>query len=348
VRANGVEPVLVDGSFGEGGGQILRTALLLSIVTSRPFEIFSIRAKRPRPGLLPQHVAALKAFEATTESRIEGVKLGSERLTFQPGRVRGGNLKLDVGTAGSLTLILTSLVPALSLAGGDTSIFLTGGTDTKWSPTFDYFVHVICKIYRDSGIRVVANVVRRGYYPRGGGEVSIQVRPSDSSRALIADRQFVESITVRSVSSNLPGEVAKRQAESASALIRSEGYKIEDIYVSDEPAASPGTAIVCHVNSTEYPVYIGGDSVGERGVRAEEVGRRAASTLVECLKSGAALDLHAADIVVPLMALAPGESRVTFPRLTGHVASNIYVSQLFTDRKFRCEAVGGIVSLSTQ
>ncbi|MEM3638015.1 MAG: RNA 3'-terminal phosphate cyclase [Conexivisphaerales archaeon] len=324
--------IVIDGSFGEGGGQILRTALLLSIATGKGFEISNIRAKRPKPGLLHQHLAAVNAFTKVTSSTVLGGELGSTNLRFIPGKVVADKVRIDVGTAGSITLILATLLPALSISGAEVSIQITGGTDTKWSPTYDYFENVVLQLYNRIGVRTSSRLVKRGYYPAGGGEVSAEIHRSEKLFGLKSIEKQDKVVRGRSVCSILPLQVAERQAESARRLLQENGIMVDDIEVRRDPASSPGTAIALwHVDAASG-IFVGSDAVGERGLLAEEVGRRAAVAFVRARR--APLDPHIADVAIPLLALAHETSEIVFPEVTGHIRSNIYTAELFTKRRF--------------
>lgn len=337
----------VDGSYGEGGGQILRTALMLSLATGKGFHITNIRMKRPKPGLLHQHLAVVKAFCLATSSKLLGGELGSTELKFYPGRPISKDVKIDIGTAGSITLILGALLPALGLAGGEVHITVKGGTDAKWSPTYDYFENVVMKMYKDRGLKVGSKLDRRGFYPVGGGEVEAEVQPvnATSLKPLVSKPISYRSAVVRSVSSNLPQSVARRQADAAKELLTAEGVHVEDVIVSDEPAASPGTAIAIWFTNSKENAYVGGDAVGERGVRAEEIGKRAADAFLSAYRKSAPLDVHAADMAVALMSLCKESSQIIFPDMTGHIQSNIYTARIFTGRKFVSSRAGLCESL---
>lgn len=339
--------VRIDGSVGEGGGQILRTAMMLSTLTGRGIVMDNIRTKRPNPGLRPQHLAALKVFAIVTSGQLAGAEVGSTAVRFIPGDSKSGEVTVDVGTAGSITLILSALVPALSLTGRDMTIRIRGGTDTKWSPTLDYFHEVAGPLFRSFGVNFSLHEIRRGYYPAGGGEVLIEVHHGSTVNPLNCVRRGSVNVMVKSVCSNLPKHVAERQARSAERLLEGHGIKVTKSSAVEEPAISPGSAICVYAEGVDRPVGIGGDAVGERGVKAEEVGEKSAHHFLSCYESGAALDVHCADMAVPLMCLARGESEIGFTEMTGHIESNIYVTELFFGKRFVREKDGGIEVLRT-
>jgi len=339
--------VHIDGSIGEGGGQILRTSLMLSIISGRPFEISNIRSKRPNPGLRPQHLAALKAFTLITGGRLVGDQIGSTNIRFVPGEPKNQDIEIDVGTAGSITLILSTLLPALSFRGEDFSVTLKGGTDTKWSPTFDYFNEVVVRLYRSFGINCDVRLVRRGYYPVGGGEVVARIRSGHIVKSFKAIDREDEVVNIKSVCSNLPIHVAERQARAAKQLLENDGVTVNEIITQNEYALSAGSVICIYIKDLEVPVYIGGDSVGQKGVSAEDVGFMAARNFLFSYNKRVALDVHCADMAIPLMCLTEEESQIGIPSMTGHIVSNMYVSSLFTAKKFVQYTIDGKTIIKT-
>jgi len=318
-----LEPIFIDGSMGEGGGQILRTAIALSAVTGRPVKIVNIRAKRRNPGLRPQHLTAIRALAAITRARVKGAYVGSMEVEFWPGPVRGGEYEFDVGTAGSISLVLQALLPALAFADGPVRLRIVGGTDVKMAPTIDYMKEVFLPLLDRFGYHVELRVLRRGHYPKGGGivEAAVEEPPGRLEPAEMVDRGGLRMIRGRSHAVRLPRHVAERQAKAATEILRRElgvtpQIDIEWYAPGRDPHRGPGSGI------TLWAVFessvMGSDALGERGKRAEIVGAEAARKLVEDYRSGAALDRYAADMVPPYMALAAGVSRYTGARLTSH------------------------------
>ena len=171
-------PLRIDGSQGEGGGQILRTAVSLSAITGTPIEVTNIRAKRSNPGLRPQHMTGIKIIADLFHANVENLQVGAEWVMFAPSdKFEGGSVKVDVGTAGSIPMILMAVVPAVSLSNNGVEIEITGGTDVRASPTIDYVRHVVAASYRSIGVKFSADVIRRGYYPKGGGIVKTTIEP---------------------------------------------------------------------------------------------------------------------------------------------------------------------------
>ena len=321
----------IDGSHEEGGGQILRTALALSTVTGKPFIIRSIRSKRPQPGLKPQHVMAIRAMEILTGARFKGADVASTEVEFWPGTLKPGDFSIDIGTAGSITLLLQALMLPVVASKQDVSLKITGGTDVEWSQPWDHFNTILRPFIQG---RLDANLVRRGYYPMGGGIVELAFSEKPSYEHLILkERGKIDFITgVSHASCSLAkGKVAERQAESCKHHLSNLGVPIE-IEVSYSDSLSPGSGIfiAAHYGTN----IIGSSALGRIGKRAEAVGDEAARGLLEELKSGAPLDSYTGDQL--LQFLRPGDV-IQVPEITGHIKSGLYVSELFLGKTLAVE-----------
>lgn len=320
--------IIVDGSYGEGGGQILRSALALSVVTQRPIKVVNIRAKRPNPGLQAQHLTGVRVLAEISDAEVEGAYKGSTTLVFRPRTIRCGSFRFDVGTAGAITLVIQAALPALVFAPCPTTLEISGGTDVAWSPPIDYVRLVMLPVLARMGVRASIELIRRGHYPRGGGLVRLRVEPSKLEPMDAESFGRVAKVVGRSHATNLPRHVAERQAESAKRLLAKLGVPIE-IEVEQSSGLGPGSGIVVAAESSNGLV-MGGDSLGEKGKPAEKVGEEAAQKLLEDLSTGAALDRHMGDMIVTYMALAPGKSSVTVAQVTEHLVTNIHVVKLIT------------------
>ena len=320
----------VDGSSGEGGGQILRTAVALSSVLGIEVRITKIRAGRSTPGIRAQHLAGVKVAAEICGGIVKGAEVGSTTLEYTPGEPKSGRFSFDVGTAGSVTLILQTVMPILSFAGGNVELHLIGGTDVKWSPPIDYLRLVTLPILSQMGFKGNLKLVRRGYYPNGGGEVEF----SSSHVERLGPVNGTSSGTARdmnllSFSTGLPRHVAERIASSAGTVISDAGLPAPRVTLevsTAEHSPSAGCGVVLCSN-TDHGALVGADCLGERGKPAEEVGTEAGRRLVEELGSGMFLDRHMGDMVVPYMALADGVSEVSISRLTEHTLTNVKVAE---------------------
>jgi RNA 3'-terminal phosphate cyclase (ATP) len=332
--------IKIDGSQGEGGGQILRTAISLSAITGKPVEVTNIRANRSNPGLRPQHVTAIKIIADLFHAEFENLKIGAEWIRFLPSdKFNGGSVKFDIGTAGSIPLILMSVVPAVSLSNNSLQIEVIGGTDVKASPTIDYIKHVVAESYRSIGIKFSVDVLKRGYYPKGGGVVqsTIHACKSPGTIELLASRHIEPKII--SVCSNLPLHVVKRQISSAIIALEKKEIRCSNYTASIESSISPGSSILVY-SASDFGLYVGGDSIGQLGKRAEAVGKEAADRFLESMLVHAAVDPFLADMLVLPLALSKGTSRYRIGRVTQHLLTNLHVASEIIGCKYSIDQQG--------
>jgi len=327
----------VDGSYGEGGGQVLRTAVALAAVLSKEIHVFNIRAGRAEPGIRPQHMTGVKAAAELSSGKLERLEVGSTEFVFKPGKLRAGTFRFDVGTAGSVTLVLQTLMPILAFAPEPVQLEIMGGTDVKWSPPIDYLRLVTLPILRKIGYQGELEIVRRGHYPKGGGLVRFSTQGPSMLQPLTSDKQGpVSRIHGISHATALPRHVAERQAASAKksledAKLLSPSIDIE--VTDDRRQLGPGSGIVLSAQ-TQNGNILGSDALGERGRPAEDVGLTAGKILVEEAQSGACLDRHMGDMIVPYLVLAEGISELSISRATQHTKTNVKVAEWLTGTRF--------------
>jgi RNA 3'-terminal phosphate cyclase (ATP) len=330
----------VDGSFGEGGGQVLRTAVALAAVLSKEIHVFNIRAGRAEPGLRPQHMTGVKAAAELCSADLQGLEVGATEFVFKPGKLRAGTFRFDVGTAGSVTLVLQTLMPILAFSPGAVQLEITGGTDVKWSPPIDYLRLVTLPILKKIGYQGHLETARRGHYPKGGGLVRFSTQGPSKLQTLTNDKPgSISRIYGISHATALPRHVAERQATSAKkrledALLPSPSIEVE--VVDDRTQLSPGSGIVLSVENQNGNV-LGSDALGERGRPAEEVGSIAGKILIEEVQSQACLDRHMGDMIVPYLVLAEGASYVSISRVTQHTMTNVRVAEWLTKTRLDLE-----------
>lgn len=331
--------IIIDGSMGEGGGQIVRTSLGLSIALGKPVKVINIRAKRRNPGLRPQHLAAIRILRSLCDARVENLEVGSREFTFVPGSIDLHPINFDIGSAGSITLLLQAIIPAVALCNKPLDLTVTGGTDVKWSPTFEYFRNVVVPAFRAIGPDVEANVVRRGYYPKGGGEVYVRINPIGVVHGLeMQESDFCSPISV-SICSELSISIAERQQIAAEEILSKNGVSFRN-QTRVEPALSPGSSIaICSCG--DHGPFIGGDSIGERGKTAEKVGSEAALAYLSEKRSNAPIDSHLADMLIPLLSLSSEESRFRVSRVTDHLLTNLHLSRTITGVTYKIEEAEG-------
>jgi len=320
----------LDGSQGEGGGQTVRTALSLSVITGTPFHITEVRAGRPEPGLKPQHLAGVQLMQRLSSAEVEGASIGSRELTFRPGTLAGGRVEFDVGTAGSLTLLVQTVLPALVLSPTPTELMLTGGTDVRWSPPVDHYRMVLLPLLRRMGANVELEVVRRGFYPKGGGLVRLRVEGGPLSPMRLEERGGLVRVRGRACVQNLPEKVADRMLASAAA-------EVPGMTREREVAVGPSPGAVLTLAAEYEGTVLGASALGERGVPAERVGREAAACLRQAMEGGGTVDARTADQLVPFMALADGPSCFTVGRISGHLASQMGLLPQFLPVAFNVE-----------
>jgi RNA 3'-terminal phosphate cyclase (ATP) len=333
--------VKIDGSHGEGGGQILRTAISLSAISGKPIEVTNIRANRTNPGLRPQHLAGIKIIADLFHAKSENLKVGAEWIRFSPSdKFEGGSIKFDIGTAGSIPLILMTVVPAVSLSNNSLQIEVTGGTDVKASPTIDYIKHIVAKSYLSIGPKFSVDVLKRGYYPKGGGVVQCTVKPckTPSTIELLATRHLEPKII--SVCSQLPVHVAKRQISSALIALEKKDIRCSNYTASIETSISPGSSILVY-SAADFGLYVGGDSIGELGKRAESVGTEAAMRFLDSTLAQATVDPFLADMLVLPLALSKGRSRYRVARVTQHLLTNLHIVSEIVRCKYSIEQQEG-------
>ena len=327
----------IDGSLGEGGGQILRTSLSLAAVLGKELRIFNIRAGRPEPGLRAQHLTVVKALGQICNAAFSGVEIGSTEFEFKPGSMKTGDFRFDVGTAGSITLVLQCLLPLLPFTRAEVMLEVRGGTDVKWSPPIDYFRLVALPLLARMGLEVSIVSVVRGHYPRGGGVVNIRSVPTGKMTPFTGhDRGRITDVLGISHVSGLPRQIADRQAVSASNEIRYASLPLSEIVIdadADNRNQSAGSGIAL-VARSEKGSILGADRLGERGILAERVGRFAAKQLVEEIGTKNFLDRHMGDMIVPYLVLAEGISDVSVSKITQHTITNVRVAESITGLQF--------------
>ena len=321
--------ITIDGAYGEGGGQILRTALALALVTGTPFRIDNIRAGRPKPGLQRQHLTAVQAAAEVGRAEVQGAAVGSLQLTFVPGQVTPGVYAFRVGTAGSTTLVLQTVLPALLLASGPSTLTLTGGTHNPFAPPFDFLAQTFLPLVCRMGPRVTATLARPGFYPAGGGECGVTITPAATlDRLDLLARGALRALQARAVVANLPRHIAERELAVIGQRLSWHGdwLQVESVAHARGAGNVVMIAVVCE-QITEVC-----SSFGARGVPAETVAARAVEAVQRYLAADVAVGEYLADQLLVPLALARGGAFTTLP-LSRHTTTNMQIIQQFLDVK---------------
>ncbi|BCR06754.1 ribosomal subunit interface protein [Desulfuromonas versatilis] len=335
--------VEIDGSYGEGGGQVLRSALSLSLLTGRAVRLKNIRSGRSRPGLMPQHLKAVQAASAVGRARVEGAAPGSTALVFEPAGLHPGQFRFDIGTAGSTSLVLQTILLPLCLAGEPSHCVITGGTHVPWSPCYHYLQRLWLPCLRRAGLEVALEMERTGFYPRGGGKISASIAPVEALRPLsLAERGAIRSASLLSFVTQLDERIAERQLHQARRRLAGRFGRIEQ-ELAELPGPGKGSLLLV-VAEFEHSrcCYYG---LGERGKSAERVADEAVDALERFLGSGGAIDEHLADQLLLPLALAEGRSELRTARVTEHLLTNAWVIRQFLPADIVIEEAPGRAGL---
>jgi RNA 3'-terminal phosphate cyclase (ATP) len=326
----------LDGSYGEGGGQILRTALSYSALLGAPVRIEQIRAGRPKPGLRPQHLTVVRALVRITGAEVSGAELHSRELTFKPRTTKPGQYRFDVaektGSAGAVTLIAQALLPPLLNSTGPSTLVLRGGTHVPWSPTAHYLTHVFIPALARMGARLTMTLERWGWYPRGGGEIRLSINPSPTLTGVEwRTEPAFPGFRALSAASRLPEHVARRQAARLQERLGPE----LPVDLMAAGGLDPGSLV--HL----WGPGAGFDALGARGKPAERVADEAADAYLAFHRGRAAVDPHLADQVVLYLARAQGPSTIITAEITSHLLTNLWVIEQFLGPTFKVKGTLG-------
>ncbi len=338
--------IKIDGSLGEGGGQILRSAITLSLILNKPIEIFNIRTNRSNPGLRPQHFSTLKIISKLFNAEISNLEIGSQHICFRPKDNKyefvpniENDIIIDIGTAGSIPLLLQTLIPSISISNYHIKFRVIGGTDVKTSPTIDYIRFVLSEAFRRIGIRFTIKVIKRGYYPNGGGIIDVEIFPSKKIEniELLKIRKDIRPNLI-SVYSNLPKHVSERQISAAISKLEKNEIQCNSCTSSLENAESKGCAILIYLAS-DFGQIIGVDQIGERGIKSEEIGKNVAEKFVEYYLNNVSVDDFLADMIILPLSLSSGRSIFTVKNITNHFKTNLQIINQFLDFEYNIKPI---------
>ena len=322
----------IDGAEGEGGGQVLRNACAMALITGESFHITRIRDGREKPGLMRQHVTAIEAACAIGSAECEGLAIGASEITFRPGRVVPGNYRFAIGTAGSCSLVLQAVLPPLLLSGGPSSLVLEGGTHNMAAPPFDFLAGSFLPLLNRMGPRVTARLVRHGFYPKGGGRIEVEIAPAPLQKLELMERGAPLHRQATALIAGIPFEVAKRELATARQIL---GWPEESFATRQLPEAEgPGNALLLEAGFEQVTEIMTG--FGQRGTTAEMVAKTAANRLAGYLESDAFAGPYLADQLLLPMALAGG-GRFTTVKPSQHTLTAAALIQRFLGRRVLIE-----------
>lgn len=341
--------MVLDGSFGEGGGQIMRTALSLSCVTGRAFRIENVRANRSNPGLAAQHLACLRATRDISLADVEGDAMGATEVTFVPRAVRAGKYRFVIETAGSAMLLFQTVLTPLSLAEARSELELVGGTHVPWSPCFDYVDDVYLPALADAGYRAGMTLSRAGFYPKGGGRVEAQVDPIKGTRPVdLSQRAGAGAFRGMAWVSRLPASIAHRECTAMQKKLEQAGVGTGAFHVEERDAQSPGNAAGLVLEGAGGRA--GFFALGKKGKSAENVAAEAADEAIAYIGGKCGVDAHLADQLVVPLAAANAQARYTTSSVTDHLRTNVEVVNAFLPGRVklsRTSSGAGVVEIAS-
>ncbi|MCW4001843.1 MAG: RNA 3'-terminal phosphate cyclase [Candidatus Bathyarchaeota archaeon] len=335
----------INGSQKSGSGTILRLSIALAGILGEPLHIYNIRQRRSQPGLRPQHLESVLTAAKLCNAEIKGATLGSRELWFKPDGIRSGEIKAEIGTAGSIPMLLLTILPLCTYAKDAVSIqVVKGGTDVRYAPTINYLRYVLLPTLERMGLKASLTIQKYGYYPKGMGEVQLEVQPCSKLIPIQLDEcGTIEELSGVSVCTFLANrKVAERQAEAANRYLNSQGYRARIQIVNDRSnPIQKGSSLVLWAK-TSTNVLFGGDAIGELRKSSESVGREAAENLLREVQAQVTVDIHLADMLVPYIALAKGNSAYLARDITNHIDTNIWLAQKILGAKFQVAKIGSL------
>jgi RNA 3'-terminal phosphate cyclase (ATP) len=342
-----VSPPLIeiDGSQKSGSGTILRLAIALAAILGQPLHIYNIRQNRPQPGLKPQHLEAVLTAAKLCDAKLEGARPDSRELWFEPNQIKGGTIDAEIGTAGSIPMLLMTVLPICAFTEDSVHLHVSrGGTDVSHSPTINYIQYVFLPTLKRMGLNASLTVHRYGYFPKGMGKVTVNVEPCKSLKPLrLADFSNIQAVRGISVCTFLvERKVAERQAEAAKDYLKEKGYTADIKIVNDSSnPLQKGSSLVLWAETDKGAVF-GADAIGELKKSSEAVGREAAEKLHAELSVRPSVDVHLADMLIPYLALAQGKSAYLTRKLTDHLETNIWLVQEMLNAKINVQKVNAL------
>jgi len=338
----------IDGSQKSGSGTILRLSVALAAILGKPLHIYNIRQNRPQPGLRPQHLEAVLTAAKLCNAEVRGAELNSRELWFTPRKIKGGKIEAEIGTAGSIPMLLMTVLPICAFAENTVHLRVSkGGTDVQHSPTINYMRFVFLPTLRRMGLNAALTVQKYGYYPKGMGEVTLTVEPCTTLKPILLESfgkiKAVKGISVCTFLADR--RVAERQAKAANQYLRERGYTADIQIVNDKSnPMQKGSSIVLWAE-TDTDVIIGADAIGEIRKTSETVGKEAAEKLVAELSTKPTVDIHLADMLIPYAALAKGKSAFLSRTISEHLETNIWLAEKILEAKFNVKKIASLYKI---
>ena len=315
----------IDGSFGEGGGQIVRTAVTLSCILNKPISVKNIRQGRPSPGLKPQHMTVLKILKKICDASLDNVKVGSTDLQFVPKEMKNLNITEDVGTAGSIALIIQVLIPAVAACKKNLKLTIKGGTNVLWSPTIDYTEIILKELYARMGIRFSINLIKRGYFPKGGGIVELEIFPSDMINSINLKSRKTKNVKLFCSFSNLPLDLIEKEIKNIKEKLIENKFNVES-KIKEETALDSGSSLL--ISSVDDNSIIGIDSIYDKKKKKFDL------TLDKFIQNKFSVDENLADMIVVPASLANGITIFQVKKISKHLETNLFIASEITGCKY--------------
>ena len=341
----------IDGSERSGSGTILRLTTALATILGEDLHIYNIRKRRGQPGLRPQHLEAVITAAKLCGAEVKGATVNSQELWFRPGKIVGGQVDAKIGTAGSIPMLLLTILPICAYAEKNVQIHVTnGGTDTIHAPPINYLRHILLPILGRMGLESILEIHKYGYYPKGMGEVTLTIHPHPKLSPLkLEEFGKLDKLRGTSVCTFLKDRrVADRQAENAQKILKAKRLRADiDVVYDESNPLQKGSSLVLWAE-TDKGALLGGDAIGEIRKSSEAVGDEAAKKILTELESGATVDVYLADMLVPYVALAEGESVYLTRSLTEHLDTNIWFTQKILGTEFKVEEINGLYRIQSR
>ena len=319
-----MEFLKIDGSFGEGGGQIIRSAVTLSCITKKPIQIENIRKNRKKSGLRPQHLIGIKLLGKICNAKIGGLEVGSTSIQFEPGDIEDSNIKEEIGTAGSIPLICQTLIPAVSVCGKQLTLEISGGTDVPWSPTSDYTNFVLKEAYHRMGINFSLDVKKRGYYPKGGGIIRLEVSPSSKLKPILLSKRETSNAKIHCSFSKIEKEIITKEITEIVSILEKNNFSVNQS-IKNENALDSGSSLL--ISSIDNNSIIGFDNLISDNKFDKSISKK-------FLSSNLGVDSHLADMLVLPASMTNEISVFRVKEITKHLETNLYVTSKFTGAKY--------------